>query len=218
MLPGFISSAMAATGEPAGVTQTDSRTTAATSFSTVSFGAASTGRQIVLLVWHNDTASNPGQTPTATIGGVAATRVAAFSTGDGASIAVGTAIFVAAPSGTSGTVAVSWGGLNVTIVALRVVGYAVPAFAAGGHVTDGDTYALGVPTNGLTVGMAGKASTGVDVTWTNLTENGNDDASGSSRSWGWDLPLGSQTRSITYAPYSTFQGQNTFAVASFSPL
>lgn len=216
MLPGILGIG-GVVGETPSVTQTDSRTTEATSHSAVSFGDDTLGRQVVVLVWHNDTSANPGQTPTATIGGVAATRVAAYSTGNGAGLAVGTAIFVAAPTGATGTVAVTWGTQPVTIVALRVTGYAAAAFDAGGHVTDGDTFALGVPANGLVIGMAGKAATGVDVTWTNLTEKGNDDASGSSRSWGWDFPLGVQTRSITYAPYSGTQGANTFAVASFSP-
>jgi hypothetical protein len=204
-------------GVGASITQTDSRTTEATSHSAVSFGADASDRQIVILVWHNDRVSPPGQTPTATIGGIAATRIAAYSTGDGSGVAVGTAIFVAAPTGTSGTVAVSWSGASVTIVALRLTGYAVPAFASGGHVTDGNSYALGVPANGLVIGMAGENATGTDVIWTNLTEQGNDDASGSSRSWGWDQSLGAQTRTISYTPYSGSQGANTFAVASFSP-
>lgn len=217
MLPG-LAGIMAGLPEPRTVTQTDSRTTEATSHSSVSFGDDAPDRQIMVLVWHNDTSSNPGNTPTATIGGVAATRVRAYSTGNGSGTAVGTAIFVAAPTGTSGTVSVSWGTQPVTIVVLRATGYSGSAFDSGGHVTDGDTYALGVPANGVVVGMAGKAATGVDVTWTNLSEKGNDDASGSSRSWGWDFPLGAQTRSITYAPYSGTQGTNTFAVASFSPV
>jgi len=217
MLPGILGT-LAGIGEPRTVTQTDSRTTEATSHSSVSFGDSAADRQIILLAWHDDTSSNPGNTPTATIGGIAATRVAAYSTGNGSGVAVGTAIFVAAPSGTAGTVSVSWSTQPVTIVVLRVTGYGAAAYASGGHVTDGNSYDLGVPANGLVVGMAGKASTGVDVVWTNLTEKGNDDASGSSRSWGWDWPLGAQTRTISYTPYSGTQGQNTFAVASFSPL
>jgi hypothetical protein len=217
MLPGLMGICGFIGGGATGISQTDSRTAEATSHSAVSFGADTSGRQIVILVWHNDRLSTPGNTPTATIGGVAATRIAAYTTGSGSGAAVGTAIFVAAPTGASGTVAVSWSGASVTIVALRLTGYAVPAFASGGHATDGDTYALGVPTNGLVIGMAGENATGTNVSWTNLTEQGNDDASGSSRSWGWDQSLGAQTRSITYSPYSGTPGANTFAVASFSP-
>lgn len=219
MLPGILGM-MVGTGEAPNVTQTDSRTTAANSFASVSFGADVPGRQIILLVWHNNTATNPGVTPTATIGGVAATRVEAQSTGNGSGNAVGTSIFIAAPTGTSGTVNVTWGSVTVTIVALRVIGYSGTKTASAGNDSGGNSVNLSVPANGLVVGMAGNNSTGIDVAWTNLTEKANGDAAGSTRSWGWDFPLASQTRTISYTPFAGVgvQGRNTFAVASFPPL
>lgn len=200
------------------ITQTDSKTSAATSHAGVSFGAAGTSRWVVVLAWHHSTSNDPGQTPTCTIGGGSATRIAAQSTGDGSGNAVGVAMFVAQPSGTSGTVAVSWGGLSTTIVALRVVNYN----CASAHSSDGSGSASGsasinIPNKGVLIGAVGREDEGTGITWTNLTEKADESAGGSRRSWGWDSLMSTQSgRSVSYSPHSGSQGANAFVVASFA--
>lgn len=208
--------------EAPGISQTDSRTTAATSFSTVSFGGDAQNRRIVLLVWHGDLSTNPGTSPTATIGGVAATRLQAKSTGDTSSgdDATGCSIFVANPTGATGTVAVSWGSANVTIVVLRLVGYsATPtdsdgeaALGSDGHVTINST------TGGCVIATAGQGQGfGTDMTWTNITERGDENVGGSNnrRTWAWNIGTAAGTITPTVAPWSTSQGTNAMVAATF---
>jgi len=208
----------AVSGSTGSVGQTDSRTTAATSHTTVSFGLDMPGRWVLVFAWHNNTSSNPGQNPSATIGGISATRIAAHSTGDGAGTAVGVAMFVAQPSGANGTVTVSWGGLTTTIVAIRVTGYDLSAaVSSGGKGTAGNSLSINIPDQGLLIGAVGRAAEGTAITWTNLTEQADESAAGSRRSWGWDSPLTAQTgRSVSYSPFSSGQGQNAVIAASFA--
>lgn len=200
------------------VTQTDTKTTPATSHAGVSFGATGTGRWVVILAWHGSTSSNPGLNPTATIGGQAATLIVARTTGDGGSNAVGVALFVAQPSGTSGTVAVSWGGLDTTIVALRVVNYN----CAAAHDTDEAdtataTLSVNIPNKGILIAAVGREADTTAITWTGVTEQGDADYGANRASWGWDTLMTTETgRSVTYSPHSSSQGQNAVIAASFA--
>lgn len=220
MLPGF-TGICGFLGVASSVTQTDSRTTTATSFANVNFGPDGVGRWVAILVFHHNTSVSPGQTPTATIGGVSATRIAAHSTGNGSGTASGIALLVAQPVGASGTVSVTWGGLSTTIVALATVGYdlssAFAAAAAGS--SGGGVFLTDIPAQGLLLGAVCRANDTAAVTWTNLTEKADESVIGNRRSWGWDFPLASQSgRSVSYTPYSSGQGQNAGLVASFSSL
>lgn len=217
MLPGILGIGGFIGG--ASVEQTDSRTTAATSHSTVNFGPDVPGRWILILAWHGNTASSPGQNPSATIGGISATRINAHSTGDGAGTAVGVAMFVAQPSGLNGTVAVSWGGLTTTIVAIRVTGYDLSAaVSSDAKGTAGNSVLIDIPDQGLLIGAVGRADEVTSITWTNLTEKADESAAGTRRSWGWDFPLPAQTgRSVSYSPFSSALGANAVVAASFAP-
>ena len=199
------------------ITQTDSRTTAATSHATVSFGAAGASRWVIVLAWHGNTGTNPGQTPTCTIGGVAATRIAAHSTGDGASTAVGVAMFVAQPSGTTGTVAVTWGSLSTTIVALRVVNYnCTAATSSGAQGTAGAALSIDIPNKGILIAAVGRSDDTTAITWTNVTEKADESAASTRRSWGWDSLMATQSgRSVSYSPFSSAQGATAVRAASF---
>lgn len=200
------------------VTQTDIRTTAATSHSSVSFGADGTNRWVVVFAFHGDTGTNPGNTPTATIGGVAATRITAGSTGSGGT-ACGSAIFVAQPSGASGTVAVTWGSLSTIIVVLRVVNYTMSAANSADGASSPDpssSLSIDIPTNGLLIGCEIKNDTNT-TTWTNLTKQGESTVfTTKSISYGWDYNMSLQAgRAVSWSPYSSSGGTSSGRAASF---
>lgn len=203
------------------VTETDNRTTAATSHTTVDFGADTTGRWVVVLATHGNSGSDPGTTPTATIGGVAATRIAAASTGTGSGVACGAAMFVAQPSGANGTVAVSWGGLATSIIALRVITYNLSAASDSDSASSsGMPMSLDIPSNGLLIGYVARGAVN-EITWTNLTEQGADstDSNSKRRSRGWDYNMSPETnRSVDVSPWngSASNGINAAVVASFA--
>lgn len=207
------------------ILQTDSRTTAATSHATVDFGPDCTGRWIGVLAWHNDATSDPGDTPTATIGGVSANRIVQASTGSGdpSNFATGCALFTAQPTGTSGTVAVSWGGLSTTIVVFRTLIYNLSAAhnteIDGGTTGGGDgRVGMNVPTNGLIIGAGGLGSVTTAMSWTNLTERG-DETAGNRRSWAWDdfQPLATgDSRIIDMNPHQATSGYHSMIVATFA--
>lgn len=198
-----------------GVTEVDNRTTFAASHSGVAFGATDAKRWIVVIAVHGDTASNPGTTPTCTIGGTSARRILAHTSGDGIAAAVGVAMFAAQPSGTSGVVDVDWGSLNTSIVVLRVIGYDLATdFDVGGNDSGSASESINIPANGLLIGAVARTPV-TAVIWTNLTARGTD-SSGKRRSWGWDTQLPVQTgRAVSYSPHSGSQGQNCFVVASY---
>lgn len=204
------------------VTQTDDRTTAATSHSNVSFGTERAGSWVVVLATHGNTGSSPGITPTATIGGVSATRIAARSTGTGSGTACGSAMFVAQPVGASGTVAVSWHGLATSIIVLRVVGYNCGTAYATDSAFDGNMpMTVNIPAGGLGIGFVSRGFAS-ELSWTGLTEQGADstDSLGKRRSLAWDIGMSAETgRSISVSPWTgtNDNGTNAALVASFSP-
>jgi hypothetical protein len=215
MLPG-ITGIGGFVGGAASITQTDSRTTAATSHSSVSFGAVASDVWVGVLAFHGDLPSNPSQTPVATIGGVSATRIVAHSTGDGIGAATGSALFVAQPGVASGTVAVDWSaGIPTTIVVFRTTGYNLGAAFATAR--DSANLSLNIPTLGLTVAASQNALGVGNTTWSNLTERGDETANSKVRSWAWDMAMAQQTgRTISPSPYAPQNGASTDIAASFS--
>lgn len=216
MLPGM-TGIMAGLGEGRSIAQTDSRTTAAASHAAVAFGSPGSNVWVGILAFHGNTATNPGGAPTATIDGGGIARIQAHSTGDGAALATGSALFVAQPSAASGTVAVSWGGLATTILVFRTAGYNLGIeFDKHG---DAANMSLDIPTLGLTIAATQNASGTGNVTWTNLTERGDEAANSKIRSWAWDLDMAAQApRTISPSPWSATQGASSDIVVSFSPL
>lgn len=197
------------------ITQTDSRTTAATSHASVSFGSVEAGAWVGVLAYHSDTGSNPGITPTATIGGVAATRIVADSTGDGTSTATGVVLFTAQPGVSSGTVNVSWNGLAVTIVVFKTIGYNLGAAYATNK--NSGTLTLNIPATGFAVGGNQNDNGTGNITWTNLTERGDEAANNKVRGWAWDISMALQaSRGITVAPFNVAIGKSAAIAASFS--
>lgn len=214
MLPGIAGMA-GFVGEGRSIVQTDSRTTAAASHSSVAFGQPGLNVWVGILAFHGNTATNPGQTPTATIDGAGTARIVAHSTGNGVALASGSALFVAQPSVTSGTVAVSWGSLDTTILVFRTTGINLgTAFD-----TDKDTanMSLDTPALGLLVAATQNASGTGNVTWTNATEQGDETANSKIRSWAWDVNIAAQSGlTVSPSPYSASQGASADIVASFS--
>lgn len=223
MIPGMTGPVAGfASGVLRSITQTDVRSTLAAPHSDVEWGPAIPGSWVLLFAHHDSTPTDPGTTPTATIGGVPATRHIARSTGSGGGSAAGAAIFSAQPAGTSGTVTVSWNSLPTAIVVARVIGYDLSsAFATNGATTGSGTVSLDVPSNGLIVGNV-KRSRNDAITWTNLTEIGDEillnGALERRHSWGWDAMMPQEAaRSISYSPFESILGINAVTVASFSP-
>lgn len=206
------------------VAETDNRTAAATSHAAVNFDVDVAGRWITVLATHGNTGSDPGRTPTATIGGVAATRIEATTTGTGSGTACGVAMFVAQPTGPNGTVAVSWAGLATSIIVLRTVTFALgSAFdkSVGGAADGGSMPMLvDIPTKGLLIGFAARGAAS-ELSWTNLTEQGADstDSNSKRRSRGWDYNMSLETnRSVNLSPWTATanNGLNAAIVASFA--
>lgn len=201
------------------VSQTDSRSTPATSHAAVSYGATRVSGGVLILAWHGSTASNPGLNPTCTVSGVNAPLIVARTNGNGAGVACGVALFTAAPSATSGTVAVSWGGLATAIVALRVVNYVITSATDTAEAAEGGaTVSLDIPDKGILIGAVAREDSAAAITWTNLTEQGDDATSGGTRrGWGWDTLMAAQSgRNVTYSPFSSSLGQNAVIAASFA--
>lgn len=221
MLPG-LAGIMSGLGIAAQIEQTDSRTFITgnpKTFSTVSYGAEANREGVVVLVWHGDASSDPGLTPTCTISGVAATRYQPHSTGDGVSEATGTVIFTGTPSGTSGTVAVTWSGsgLAAGIVVLRIVGYSLtPATTFGGSAASDDgSQALTLADKAAVIAIAGSGLSGTNIVWSNLTERGDelDQGAGANnrRSWAYDINLPSGGRTVSFTPWDPSQGGNSWS-------
>jgi len=202
---------------------TDNRTTAATSHATVSFGDSWLDSWVVVLATHGNTASNPGHSPTATIGGIAATRTVARSIGTGSGTAIGSAMFVAQPSGISGTVAVSWAGLATSIIVLRVSGYncgSAHATDFSNDLIDPMPMSLNIPQSGLLLGFASRGVAS-ELSWAGVTERGSDstDSAGKRRTVGWDIGMLAETaRAVSVSPWTATSenGVNVAVVASFS--
>lgn len=200
------------------ITLADTKTTPnASSFSSVNFGATDTNRWIAIFLAIEDTASNPGDTPTMT----GFTRIAASSTGNGSNTANGVALFVGQPSGTSGTVSFNWSSTPCTITVLRVTGYDLSSAydsKANGDL-GGGTYDIDIPTDGALIAMVTRDSLGTDVTFSGITERGNDASPDHRREWAWDILMALETnRTVSYSPFSASQGLNAWAIASFPRL
>lgn len=204
------------------IEQTDNRTFVTgnpKTFLTVDYGAEANREGVIILAWHGDASADPGITPTCTISGAAATRYQPHSTGDGAAHATGTVIFTGTPSGTSGTVAITWsgGGLPVGIVVLRIVGYSLtPATSFGGAAASDDgSQALTLADKAAVIAIAGSGLSGTDITWSNLTERGDelDQGAGANnrRSWAYDINLPAGGRTVSFTPWDPNQGGNAWS-------
>jgi hypothetical protein len=185
------------------LTEVDNRTTAATNFSSVNFGATDATRWIIVLAMHGDTGFDPGA-PTCTIGGGAATRSAFSYAWDGGGNAIGAAMFVAQPSGTSGTVAVSWNGLNTNIVVLRAVGFN----CATAHDADSVNFysptplSVDVPNNGLLVALGTNRANAV-ASWAGATLRENVGTTLGFRGYATEINLAAQSgRGVSYTSIS----------------
>ncbi|AZO11213.1 hypothetical protein EJ074_20560 [Mesorhizobium sp. M3A.F.Ca.ET.080.04.2.1] len=224
MLPG-ICGIMAGLGQGLLVEQTYSAGAAATSFSGASFGPDTTGRGNIFLVWHGDRSVSPGLTPSLTING-SATGVARYqphSTGDDTSgnDACGTAIFTAAPGGTSGDIAVNWGGGIVTLVILRTVGYSITPYTTWGNSTGSANTNINVSTNNSAmIGIAAAGQNSNNLVWTGITERGQTALMGANNveSWAFDYKVATNaSRNVQVSPWSSAQGSNSWSGIVLAP-
>lgn len=214
MLPGIVGM-VGFSGDEVSIELVDTELTpSATSFAGVNFGPDGGGRWVAIFLAIEDTASNPGSTPTMT----GFTRIAASSTGNGSNTANGVALFVGQPSGSSGTVSFNWSSTPCTIAVLRVMGYNLATAhdsKANGDL-GGGTYDIDIPTDGALMALVTRDSLGTDVTFSGITERGNDASPDHRREWAWDINMALETnRTVSYSPFSASQGFNAWAIASF---
>jgi hypothetical protein len=194
-----------------------------TTYSTVPFGAPAATRYIAVLAWHADTTANPGLAPTCTIGGGAATRIEAASTGTGEGPAVGVALFTRAlAAGESGDVSVTWGAAPLQgIVVLRVTGYDL----AAAHQTRNSmlpatgTTTIGVPSRGLLIAGSGRRNPDLSaIAFAGVTRRGSDIVQ-ARRDWGWSHRVAvASAHEVTFTPWQAGEGRQRWILASFAPL
>lgn len=207
----------AASGEEAaGVVQTDIRNSqgfgsSPNTFADVVFG--SQGDQVWnVAILHHSNVTNQAIISGITIGG----EVALFqldNTGDGAGGAAGICIARAQPAVSSGSVAVTWSTAarpSLSLVMLRVVGFDLTTRYDSAELPNGSTQSgtgktLNIDTiaDGILFGGACKRNTN-GITWTNLTEQGEDTQGVHRRSWGWDHPTVLQSnRAVSFTSTSS---------------
>ncbi|WP_287307535.1 hypothetical protein, partial [Mesorhizobium sp.] len=138
-----------------------------------------------------------------TIGGVSALRQVDH-TGDGAGKATGICIARAQPGVSSGDVVITWATSArpaMSLVMLRVVGYNLTTLSDAAQLPDieqngaGKTLNIDTVAEGLLLGGACKRNTN-NISWTNLTEQGEDTQGNHTRSWGWDHPTVLQSNRV----------------------
>lgn len=150
-----------ASGRPSYEYQNTYTATTGTSYTSVSFGAASRDRIIVvyLVAWMSS-----GSITGVTIGGVSATTV--VSGGDST---FPTYIFSASvPTGTSGTVSFTGSVVETGISVWSVMGCSATAKSSGGKNTS-TTYSVTSPANGIV--LLGDYPGASGATWTNVTQS-----------------------------------------------
>lgn len=175
-------------------------------FADVAFGAPGPQVWNVALL-HHFNVTNQAIISGITIGGA----TAAFqldNTGDGSGGAAGICIARAQPAASSGSVAVTWSTSArpaLSLVMLRVVGFDLTTPSDTAELPNGSTQSgtgktLNIDTvaDGILFGGACKRNTN-NITWTNLTERGEDTQGSHRRSWGWDFPTALQSnRSVSF--------------------
>jgi hypothetical protein len=179
-------------------------------FSSVAFG--SPGPQVwSVAIFHHFNVTNQATVTGVTIGG----EVAAFefdNTGNGSGVAAGICIARAQPGVSSGSVALTWATAArpaLSLVMLRVVGFNLTTLHDTAELPNvqqsgtGKTLNIDTIANGILFGGACKSNTN-NITWTNLTERGEDTQGSHRRSWGWDHPTVTQAnRSVSFTSTGT---------------
>lgn len=89
----------------------------------------------------------------------------------------------------------------MSLVMLRVVGFNLTTLSDAAQLPDieqngaGKTLNIDTVFDGLLIGGACKRNTN-NITWTNLTEQGEDTQGSHTRSWGWDHPTVLQSNRV----------------------
>lgn len=183
---------------------------------TANFGADVPGRWIVILPLGGNAVASYNLS--VTVNGISATQIERHSTGDGAGLATGTGIFVAQPSGSSGTVAIGGTPGVRRFYVLRVVDYDLSSAiwhdnSAGSGIPP---WSANVPANGLCIGVI-QNSFGGDIVWTGLTER----VSGSLNivkldSVAWDTNMAADASKSIDVTASDTNGQTSACIATFA--
>ncbi|TJW49581.1 MAG: hypothetical protein E5X65_32840 [Mesorhizobium sp.] len=198
------------------VEQTDIRNSQGSGSSPNTFASVTLGspgpRVWSVALLHHFNVTNQATISGITIGGVAAS-FSLDNTGDGSGGAAGFCIARAQPAVSSGSVAISWATSArpaLSLVMLRVVGFDLTTLSDSAELPNGSTQSgagktLNIDTvaDGLLLGGACKRNTN-DITWTNLTERGEDTQGSHRRSWGWDHPTVLQSnRAVSFTSTSS---------------
>lgn len=217
-MPVISQMAMMGTYAPSSVTsveQTDIRNkqgsgSSPNTFASVAFGAPGPRVWSVALLHQYDVTNEPSISGV-TIGGVSALRQVDH-TGNGAGYATGICIARAQPAVSSGSVVITWGTAArpaLSLIMLRVVGFDLTTLSDAAQLPDieqngtGKTLNIDTVADGLLIGGACKRNTN-NITWTNLTEQGENTQGSHTRSWGWDHPTVLQSnRAVSFTSTSS---------------
>lgn len=177
----------------------------------VNFGAAVTGRRIVVLTFQFG-GSAGSSISNMSIGGVTGTGNDNGSF-DGSGGLAGAGIFIANPSGTSGTVSFNTGTSTTTAVVVLAILTATTLHNRDNSTAQsatGGTVSINIPSDGICIGAFAKRATGA-ISWTNLSERGESAAPVAGYRYGWaaDTHMSTQTgRSVS----ASSSGSNVVAL------
>lgn len=188
-------------------------------FNGVNFGTAAAGRYLIVAVSGRAVSNSPTITGI-TIGGVSATI--AIQVRDVAGLNIQAIAIAAVPTGTSGTVVVTFDqtltNCDIAMYSTSDVG-SVTAFDTGSSTADPGNILLDIPAGGIALALAkSDAGTGT-CAWTNLTERYDQlDANGNNISGASDAFASAQTNLSITADFSAAAVRPIMAAASFSPV
>lgn len=167
------------------------------SFTSVSFGSASGTRRIVVGVTGGT--DTDALLSSATIGGVAATIVQNVAAGSGSTRANAALLIADVPTGTSGTIAITWNAemrrCGLGVWAVYNLQSSVPV-ASGNSTGDPGSTSINTSSGGVAIACAYSRVTN-SVTWTNLTEDYDEVYAGSRTQSGASAVTGGGSLSIT---------------------
>jgi len=191
------------------------------SFTSVSIGAASATRRVIVLV-HGRSGTNLRTISSATIGGVAATIDAQITSSSGGTSLAGI-ISATVPTGTTATVAITFSGSMFdsliyplaldNLISVTPVDTATASATSGASLTTGAT--VNVEDGGYVVAIADRAGNST-ATWVGLTEyidvyyN-----AGSNITAAYTQPLASQINQTFTVNFSNTAQRQALAVASY---
>lgn len=186
--------------------------TADKTYTAVAIGTANGNRMVVACV----KGDNSGGQPTAvTIGGVAATSIAAISSGSQYN-----SIWAAkVPTGTTGNIRVQWSGApdrqGISVYEVQNKRGAVTASATATDAVTAYTQSITIPARGIAIGCGISGNAAGTGTWTNLTEDYDANGSNGTLVTASTASAAGASPSVTFTPSGS--DNPSMALAAWGP-